>query len=366
MYQLDSTSSIPLYRLLGLTALVALGGACFEDVDTSTSASTSASTSDDDDDDDATSEPETDDEISTSEDDSSEADATDEATTDEATTDEGVPCGPGHSCAPDPGPAWTGPVAIATTEDGCHQAFPDELTTAFTQFGPTISSCMCNCGDPDVSCSTNMSAIGYGGLNCVNGLGADNINQNQCFNTFSTSHGVSLSNASSTCADGLVNVEISAPILEGSIAACGGFEPGIGECEAGADCVPDPGPGFMGGLCYWSPGDVACPAGYPLKTLMFTEVEDTRSCPDTCACDASQPTCSVSITGYANFNCSSPQGAVVASSGSQACAATNSDLVRSIRPGNVSVSNAGSCSPEDLAVEGELAANNQVSVCCSG
>jgi hypothetical protein len=146
---------------------------------------------------------------------------------------------------------------------------------------------------------------------------------------------------------------------------CGGFEPGPDACEAGAVCVPDPDADANGGICYSSEGDVACPAGYPTKQLFFTGFEDTRDCPNSCSCSASGAVCTVSITGYASDNCVSAQGAKSTDSGGQVCAAS-SNVVQSIRPGNVTVKNAGTCSPGAANLSGDVETTGAVTVCCSG
>ncbi|PRQ05369.1 hypothetical protein ENSA5_03590 [Enhygromyxa salina] len=286
---------------------------------------------------------------------------------DTTTTGDGDACGAGFSCIPEPGPAWVGPVALADVDPGCAGAYPNEDQAMFAELLVGPGSCECSCGEAEVECSTNMSAIGYGQTGCSSAQGSHALGENECYNTFADSHGVSLGSASTNCADGMVTATLPDPNFGSAVVSCGGATPGSGTCDPGELCMPVPGPDFGSGICYSTEGDTACPAGYPDKTVYFTNIEDTRSCPDMCSCTGSGGSCSVSVTGFAGPNCVSAQGAVVVASGGEECAATNSDLVESIRPGNVSVESAGVCAPQDLpAPGGEVTLENAVTVCCRG
>lgn len=290
-------------------------------------------------------------------------DTTDTQTSADTETTGGV-CEAGWTCLPEPGGAWSGPFALADAADGCGGDFPDELEALFADLLPDEGSCECSCGEPDVTCSTGMDVIGYSQSQCVGPQGSMTVGENECYNTFSASHGLALDPANSSCAAGSVSADLPAPSFGSELVACGGFGPG-GSCDAGEQCVPEPGAGFEVGLCYSSEGDVTCPAGYPEKTLYFTTVEDTRSCPDSCTCTASEALCTVSVTGYASDNCGNPQGAKSVISGDENCVAA-STAVQSIRPGSVTVQDAGSCSPGTAELSGEVATSGTLTVCCTG
>jgi len=278
----------------------------------------------------------------------------------DATTTEGGACE--LSCIPDPGPAWVGPIAVG--EDSCADPYPEQVESLFADIDPGQPSCECACGDPQVTCSTNMSVIGYAANNCADGQGANNINPNQCYNTFSASHGLSLASPNASCGAGVVDENIPEPTFAVSRLGCGPGEFVEGSCEPGALCAPDP-DGFDGGVCFWSEGDVGCPAGYPNKSLYVTGFDDTRACDESCSCSASGAQCRVSVTGFANDNCISAQGAIPVNSGEEECVAV-SQVVQSIRPGSVNVIDEGTCSPGNVGTSGEVSETGQLTVCCSG
>lgn len=291
----------------------------------------------------------------------SSSDTTDSDTTDSDTTDTGAtPCGEGHVCVPDPGGDWQGPVSVGG--DGCSGDFPDEVAELFTGLEAGDASCECTCGQPSVTCSKNMSVVGYSQINCVGPQGAHNLSENQCYSTFGGSHEVTLAKASSSCATGSVTENIPDPSWADSAFACDGFTAGEGDCDDASDtCVPNP---SAGDICYWQDGDHECPDGFGTKTLYYTGVDDTRACPGTCSCSATEPICKVSITGFANSNCTSGQGAKTAFSGGGVCAASNSQVVKSIRPGTVVVDDAGSCTPGNANLNGEVEGTGATTVCC--
>jgi hypothetical protein len=72
----------------------------------------------------------------------------------------------------------------------------------------------------------------------------------------------------------------------------------------------------------------------------------------------------VSVTGYANQNCSSPQGAKTAESGGSTCAAV-SNVVKSIKPGNVTVKTNGTCSPGNANLSGNVTETGATTICCT-
>ena len=346
-----------------LTALTLNLGGCFDDPTPGTSASGTEATSGDGDGDPATGDGDGDSTTTSGDGDGDETTTTTGDGDGDATTTGGA-CGAGSSCIVDPGPPWEGPFAVG---DACSaNSYGIELHELFMGFDPGDPNCACECGEPQVNCSTSMSVTGYSGTGCNNGQGSQGINEQQCYNTFAASHSLSLSNASAQCGPGDVVAEIPTPTFDVSLLGCAVSEPIDGGCEDNELCAPDP-IEFQGGVCFSSPGDVTCPAGYPEKTVFATGFEDTRMCADECSCSATGATCQVSVTGFANANCSSGQGAIVVASGEQECVAANAQVVESIRPGNVTVQNAGACVPEGpIMFGGEAIETDPLTVCCTG
>lgn len=254
---------------------------------------------------------------------------------------------------------WDGPMVLADGAEECGDLYSTDEGQLFSGLQGGDASCECNCGNPTVSCSESMNYIGYSGLNCVNGQGQVPIAENECENTFSASHAVSLGSATTTCGDGAVVADIDEPTWGETVRLCAADELG-GMCDDGG-CFPDP----SGAVCISREGDHDCPAGFDDKTSLYSGYDDGRECPDSCSCTGGGGSCTVSVTGYASTNCSSPSGAKSVDSGGNTCVATNSAAVKSIRPGNVSVKNGGTCTPGAAALGGSLDETGQTTVCCA-
>jgi hypothetical protein len=276
----------------------------------------------------------------------------------------GTLCGGSNSCVPDPGAAWTGPIALADSATGCSGAFPDEAATLFEGLDAGTASCDCTCIATAV-CSTQMNVVGFSGVDCVGPQGQQSISELVCYNSISDSHSVTLGAATTSCGAGTVTENIPAPMWSQSVSACDGFAPGDGACDPGETCMPTPGAGFEAGLCYSQVGDHRCPADFPNKTLFYTTFSDTRECASTCSCLGSGASCSVSVTGYAMSSCVSPQGAKTVFSGGETCVATDTNAVRSILPGAVVVQDDGTCTPGALNPTGTVTEEGATTVCCN-
>jgi hypothetical protein len=80
-----------------------------------------------------------------------------------------------------------------------------------------------------------------------------------------------------------------------------------GGCTNGGVCAPSVSGGFA--ICVQQAGDVACPPGYPTKTVVGTSVQDTRACSGTCGCAANPTaTCTNALMSFfANAGCTGHQ-----------------------------------------------------------
>jgi hypothetical protein len=250
-------------------------------------------------------------------------------------------------------------------DSGCGGPFPETTGEFFgdLQVGP--SACECECGEATPVCSDQMNVIGYSGINCVTGEGQHDITENECYNTFSASHGLSLAPADTQCQGGTVTPSFPAPQWGVSLAACGGFTEGPATCGPDEICVPKPTGDLQTELCYVQEGNRSCPADFPTKFLMYMEFEDTRVCPPDCDCNGSGSYCHVEVVGFANPNCASPQGSIDVDSGGEECVAANSSVVESIRPGNVSPAANGTCDPAPTNMGGDVAEVGATTVCCA-
>ena len=269
-----------------------------------------------------------------------------------------------HVCAPPLDASWVGPVALVDDGTGCGGEFPAELITLRGNLMVGASSCSCSCGIPTVACSKSMKAVGYSGASCTTPQGQVTILENECYNQVqSDTHGVSLTAASASCANGTVTETLPAPKWGTEKAACGGFGE-AGTCPGPDEvCVPAPAAPFdVGQVCVYRTGSFGCPAGYPNPIPAFGNFQDDRDCPNSCTCSDSGSTCKVTVTPYDNTNCVTPLASKTVISGSETCVMT--PPAQSMRPGAVIVGNNGTCSPGAANLTGTVEAVDPITVCC--
>ncbi|XXX81291.1 hypothetical protein WMF30_21255 [Sorangium sp. So ce134] len=104
------------------------------------------------------------------------------------------------------------------------------------------------------------------------------------------------------CAPNPVQIEREDPRWTRLGRACAADAQAGQGCNVGRVCVPKPPAPFEGGLCIAKDGDNACPPGaYTERHVLFTDIEDDRSCKDDCACgEPSMGTCPTTITLYSD------------------------------------------------------------------
>lgn len=116
----------------------------------------------------------------------------------------------------------------------------------------------------------------------------------------------------------------------------------------------------------YQPGDVACPAEFPQKTLYYTDATDTRSCADACNCTASGGSCKSVVTSYSSSTCD-----VGTSIGTKNVFSTQelcviADSIQSIQPSAPGVEQPGTCTPGGGATPvGSVKESGEATVCCS-
>ena len=198
-------------------------------------------------------------------------------------------------CAPDPGDGWTGPFAVAGAVSGCASDYPAQGDLLFGDLEPGDASCECECLSPSVTCSTEITGTLYGSNFCSAAFSMGSLDPGDCVDTGFSGYSVALGEASSECAEGSVSSTLPEPTWGTSIATCTG-DAIEGVCpDPGDTCFPQPADPLGPELCVASEGDVLCPSGYPSKTVYFRDFTDDRSCPASCSCTPTTPTCSVDV-----------------------------------------------------------------------
>ena len=269
-------------------------------------------------------------------------------------------------CAPDPGDGWTGPFAVAGGAGGCASDYPAQGDLLFGDFEPGDASCECECLSPSVTCSTEITGTVYGSNFCSAPFSTGSLDPGDCIDTGFSGYSVALGEASSGCAEGSVNSMLPEPSWGTSIATCTG-DAIEGVCpDPGDTCFPQPADPLGAELCVASEGDVLCPRGYPSKTVYFRGFADDRSCPASCSCTPTTPTCSVDVwrsDGSDTCFDLTPLATITVESGDSECVAGNNN-VESIEIEDIVVADAGVCTPGAATVNGEASESDPVTVCC--
>jgi hypothetical protein len=146
--------------------------------------------------------------------------------------------------------------------------------------------------------------------------------------------------------------------------ACGPASPWLA-CKGEEDklCVPKPSEAFA--TCVRAPGDVACPAGWPVRALYFADWQDARACSD-CACSAPMGgSCLVRATVASDATCSAqPQPLFVSSMDPGGCVDVPSGVALGSKEAALLAYEPGTCTPLESVTEGKVDVSGPVTLCC--
>ena len=234
----------------------------------------------------------------------SDSDSTSGDTDEDDTGSSGDACG--GECL-DIGPAWNGPVVLSSgeTAPACDDDSAPEFT-AFTDLVAPPAACECSCGEPNVACPESGEIINRGDpgpvcLAFVPPVWTENVTAG-CNDIPDVTFGANVlrlsvdqpANIDSASCISSSSTDVTPPSWENGWSGCSA-EAALGECEVCSDNVA--------GLCIWQEGDVACDVpGFAEKTLMFTDVDDGRTCSD-CTCGDVTGRCTGSVTYRAGDTC---------------------------------------------------------------
>jgi hypothetical protein len=194
----------------------------------------------------------------------------------------------GYACVPAPEADWMGP-ALLYIGAGPLPSCGGSLTVAFdggTVLAAAAAECDCSCGSPPPAvCSTPPSLERFTAAGCgVPQAQVTPAAPGTCTSVDSVGAASFRSTATvpdvSTCAPSVVSV-IPSAYFDTQARLCGG--PVGAGCEGGG-CFPEPS-GDLHEVCIHQSGDLECPAGYPVKHLLFGGFDDSRAC-GPCNCGA--------------------------------------------------------------------------------
>lgn len=271
------------------------------------------------------------------------------------TTDSQPPCSPGHQCAPSPPAGWQY-VRLLTLSYGDASVTPcpygaDPLVYYKDKGSSACKACNCKwlgaqCSEPEVSCYYGSASCGGAatfslippGSSCVTNASIP-LNGGQVASCQITKSPQVVSQG--TCNAGGSTL-VDPALWKTEVRTCPApAAPAAGECAG--TCVADGAGSFGGPLCLKRHGDLACPAGWSSKTVVYTSADDTRGCT---SCGCGMPTTSCSMGVYNVFPGDGCAGAGALSFAEGTCKSVGSafsDATRSIKPPIVTAGSTSTC-----------------------
>lgn len=264
------------------------------------------------------------------------------------------------TAAPD---GWSGPY-VAKLGNGSEPPACDGdfATTSYVGHdSPSADpmSCACSCGSPSAPCGQPTPSF-YSDSSCSNACTIDLSLTLLCIPLL---QGCSKYAKFEPGAPGAGSCTPSVtkskpPVAWGSsVRLCGAMDTTKADCEDGKVCQPSAQTQVR---CVSHPGQLACPAGFPVAHEFYEGVTDTRSC-NSCSCGAaSGMTCEeVGVRAYSDLLCST---APTTTTSTGSCEPLGSKKMLSYIPGNAT---GGSCAPSGGEPTGAVAPATPTTVCCS-
>lgn len=284
--------------------------------------------------------------------------------------------GGGCACVPAPAGGWTGPVAFweaigqpPPAPPPCAGDYPATLHDGHANPDAPPSSCTCACDAP-AGLACGAVTITQHDNNCLGTCGTLSVPAGKCIDVTRCGNGWDIGTVSlgaGACAPKVSNTLTPPWSWRSAVRVCGATSAGpAGACAATEVCARLPAAPFAGAACLVATGDIACPAGYPARHVVFDGAVDTRDC--ACACDA--PTGVDCNTGVHVRTWDQPGCAGSKkddwNSLPRACAGTNPDGATMSVDLLTVAPKGGVCAPSAAMPVGAVMPQNPTTVCCAG
>jgi hypothetical protein len=272
----------------------------------------------------------------------------------------------GYTCAAAVPAGWVGPIvrsSAGVVPAPCGGGFPDAIVKGGASLDAKPATCTaCACAQSaDEVCSLPKVTLW------------DDVN---CTGTSETHTPMAVGSCASLDSVDTVSVKIvGATAVSGTCAASGGAPSGAGAgwqqaatacgnavtgkgCSDGGACRPSSPPGYGAEACITHAGDVACPPAYPAKALVYTTIDDTRTCTP-CACGGAQGGCSPQTSLYTGFSCNTAAITVANDGQCHTLAHLIADSMKAAPPVV-----GGTCPPSGGVPMGSTTAATPETICC--
>jgi hypothetical protein len=276
-----------------------------------------------------------------------------------------------HRCVAEPEEGWQGPVRSASSAAdeavACGGAYPESTAVAFADITAPASACDCSCEAPvGTTCANTVTLHFHGDSDACSSATPTNITlfEGICnslqFPFPSNSHWLADPVEASGGACEPLGATATAEASFGTrVTACGGAELGSG-CANGRVCAPRASSENDEGLCVWREGEHGCPNGYPERSVLFSEIEDTRDCSQ-CVCSPPVGLCNAAtVQLWGGNTCQTLLAGVFTADGE--CAAGNGNGVVTARylPGEPTAF----CTPSGGEPQGDAVGTGPITLCC--
>lgn len=254
----------------------------------------------------------------------------------------------GFVCVDGPPDGWSAVVLATSARPACPVGFSASDVRVVEGEGTFACSCACSGG-----CAAT-STVAFGADNtCAAGSESLSSETNGACQTksFTIDDFAKITTPSGTCTSRTTtsNNPTNGRLCVTAATVAGG-------CSEGRSCVPQPN-GFE--ACVMRPGANACPAAYPTKRRVGSDVDDKRTCVG-CTCGAA--VCSTEIEIWGQPNCNGGSEAVLKSATHSSCASvgTNQSNVKSYKS-----KTSGGCTVSTRPIaEGSVGFVDERTICC--
>ncbi len=263
--------------------------------------------------------------------------------------------GCGGECIEPPEGPWRGPLSIATVEEPGSVSCPAEYPQAIATFGHTLidldAPCECRCSSPLPSdCVAALSL--YEGAGCGGASIVEEVGPACAVVEGGASMLLEPPLRTAGCEPWNYppnsNWDLHTVLCEGQLSAT---------CEGAGQCAPAP--GLDGRVCWWAAGELECPAGLPERMVVYSAVEDHRTCADGCMCSG-MPTCSGGVTVHESCEEEPPKRPPLLPG--ECLDVTEPSAITP----DFSIDGGCSPSPRSVPVMGEIVEDAPQTLCCTG
>lgn len=282
----------------------------------------------------------------------------------------------GCACVPVAPAGWTGPVAYwealgqpPPAPPSCPGDYPAVLHDGHASPDAPPSTCTCACDVP-AGLVCGAVTITQRDNNCQTTCGTLSVPAGTCADVTPCGSGWDIgpvSLAAGACAPKVSGTVTPAWSWRGAVRVCATVSAGpAAGCAASEVCARLPSAPFGAAACVVATGDLACPAGYPVRHVTFDGAADTRDC--ACACGAPTGVDCSSGVHVRTFDQTACAGAKKDdwTSLPRACAGTSPDGATQSVDLVTTAPKGGTCAPSAAMPVGAVTPQGPTTVCCAG